>query len=163
MPRTISKYDQLATDLLNKLGMGIDIQNAGQAPAPWVEEHTVGGKPLPTFRWAITISRRLPVGKGEGISFKESRLLFDFFTHKEIENRNGDKFPERPTNYDILACIGMDATVPETFEEFCADFGYDEDSRKAEKTYKQCAAHTKKLRAYFSPEELQMIQNFEND
>ena len=38
-----------------------------------------------------------------------------------------------PTAYDILA--GLTKNDPETFEDFCANYGYDEDSRKAEATY----------------------------
>jgi hypothetical protein len=39
-----------------------------------------------------------------------------------------------PTAYDVLACLTT--YDPGTFENFCSDFGYDEDSRKAEKVYK---------------------------
>ena len=39
-----------------------------------------------------------------------------------------------PTMYDILTCLTK--YDPETFEDFCSEFGYDVDSRKAEKTYK---------------------------
>lgn len=42
--------------------------------------------------------------------------------------------PVEPSNYDLLACLTKDG--PWTFEEFCADFGYSTDSRKAEKVYK---------------------------
>lgn len=40
---------------------------------------------------------------------------------------------KKPTEYDVLACICKDD--PEDFENFCSNFGYDTDSRKAEKTY----------------------------
>lgn len=38
-----------------------------------------------------------------------------------------------PNIYDILACITKDD--PYSFEDFCANYGYDTDSRKAYKTY----------------------------
>lgn len=38
-----------------------------------------------------------------------------------------------PTMYDVLATITK--YDPETFEDFCLNYGYDEDSRKAEKVY----------------------------
>jgi hypothetical protein len=38
-----------------------------------------------------------------------------------------------PTPYDVLAAITK--YDPEDFENFCANYGYDTDSRKAEKTY----------------------------
>lgn len=43
-------------------------------------------------------------------------------------------YPTAPTSYDILACLTK--YDPGTFEEFCSEFGYDTDSRKAKKTYK---------------------------
>lgn len=39
-----------------------------------------------------------------------------------------------PRSYDILACLTKYDVG--TFENFCSEFGYDEDSRKAEKIYK---------------------------
>lgn len=42
--------------------------------------------------------------------------------------------PVEPSNYDLLACLTK--YDPGTFEDFCVDFGYNTDSRKAEKTYK---------------------------
>lgn len=39
----------------------------------------------------------------------------------------------KPTNYDILACLTK--YDPEDFENFCFSFGYDEDSKTAEKTF----------------------------
>ena len=38
-----------------------------------------------------------------------------------------------PGAYDVLSCI--EKYDPGTFEDFCGNFGYDTDSRKAEKTY----------------------------
>ena len=39
-----------------------------------------------------------------------------------------------PTAYDILSCLQKYEVG--TFENFCSEFGYDEDSRAAEETYK---------------------------
>ncbi len=39
-----------------------------------------------------------------------------------------------PTPYDVLACLQKYDVG--TFEDFCGEFGYDEDSRNAEKIYK---------------------------
>lgn len=41
---------------------------------------------------------------------------------------------EEPTLYDILACLQKYDCG--TFEDFCSEFGYGTDSRKAEKIYK---------------------------
>ena len=52
-----------------------------------------------------------------------------------------------PTLAVVLSCLRLDAqSADQTFEDWCADFGYDDDSREAERTYKACCAMDKKLR-----------------
>ncbi len=41
--------------------------------------------------------------------------------------------PVAPSEYSVLACLTK--YDPESFEDFCSEFGYDEDSRNAERTY----------------------------
>jgi hypothetical protein len=49
----------------------------------------------------------------------------------ELISRPGGRIA--PTAYDVLSCVQKyDAG---TFSDFCGEFGYDTDSRKAEKTY----------------------------
>lgn len=49
---------------------------------------------------------------------------------------------------EVLGCVLSDASSGEadSFAEFCAELGYDDDSRKAEKIYAACQQITKKLR-----------------
>lgn len=57
--------------------------------------------------------------------------------------------PELRSEYDVLNafnCFVSDAiTGKDSFEDFCGEFGYDTDSRKAEKTHKACQRATDKL------------------
>lgn len=48
--------------------------------------------------------------------------------------------------YSVLACIGGDISCPEAFDDFCRDYGYDEDSRKALDLYEKCHKHARELR-----------------
>jgi hypothetical protein len=53
-----------------------------------------------------------------------------------------------PTAYEVLNCLladanGMDYVVG--FEDWCRDYGYDTDSRTAEKTYKAIVHQSKRL------------------
>ena len=48
--------------------------------------------------------------------------------------------------YSVLACAGSDYYCPDAFGEFCADFGYDEDSRKAEEAFHSCRKQARGLR-----------------
>lgn len=42
---------------------------------------------------------------------------------------------QEPTMYDVLACMSKPCGI-DTFEDFCDEFGYDYDSRRAERTWK---------------------------
>lgn len=63
------------------------------------------------------------------VIIKRDKKQFSFKFGQSIYN--GAK---EPTNYEILACLQKYEVG--TFEDFCKDFGYSEDSRVAEKTYK---------------------------
>lgn len=65
--------------------------------------------------WKITLRRH-----GKSFSFKFGQSIASA--------------GEEPTAYDVLACLTK--YDPGTFENFCGEYGYNEDSRKAEKTYK---------------------------
>lgn len=58
-----------------------------------------------------------------------------------------------PTAYDILAC--MTKYDLGTFSDFCSDFGYDEDSRKAETVYQAVRKEYQDLARIFSSDELE--------
>jgi hypothetical protein len=62
-----------------------------------------------------------------------------------------------PTAYDLLACLTKYA--PGTFENFCADYGYSDDSRKAEKVYKACRREWAKVSRFFTAAELEELQD----
>lgn len=59
--------------------------------------------------------------------------------------------------YSLLSCIASDYSVPETFHDFCGEFGYDEDSRKAEKTFHSCLEQSHKLHSIFTDEEIDCL------
>lgn len=47
--------------------------------------------------------------------------------------------------YSFLCCVGSEIYCPILFEDFCLEFGYDEDSRQAEKIHKKCLEFKGKL------------------
>jgi hypothetical protein len=62
-----------------------------------------------------------------------------------------DRMADGPSAEDVLDCLLSDASTVEsvsTFEEWCAELGYDEDSRRAERTYEAIKAQTVRLRAF---------------
>lgn len=50
----------------------------------------------------------------------------------------GTGITHEPDVSGVLECLLFDSSAPEDFEEFCKEFGYDIDSRKAEQTHKAC-------------------------
>lgn len=57
-----------------------------------------------------------------------------------------------PTADEVLDCLASDASSIENannnFEAFCDDYGYDIDSRKAEKTFNACARQAQRLNKF---------------
>lgn len=62
-----------------------------------------------------------------------------------------------PTPYDVLATISSEATIPDTFEDWCAEFGCATDSRRAYATWESCRDMALKLVRFFSPAELEEL------
>lgn len=63
----------------------------------------------------------------------------------------------QPRPYDVITCLTKND--PETFEDFCSNFGYDTDSRKALKTYRAVCKEWEKVSAFFTTQELEKMQD----
>lgn len=66
---------------------------------------------------------------------------------------------EEPNAYDILACLQKYDVG--TFENFCSEFGYDVDSRKAEKVYKAFCEEFANVQKLFTDEEIERLQEIQ--
>lgn len=62
---------------------------------------------------------------------------------------------KKPSLYSILCCLTKNN--PGTFENFCSEFGYDEDSRKAYKTYTAVKEEYMNMCSLFNDEELELL------
>ena len=59
-----------------------------------------------------------------------------------------------PTADEVLDCLASDASGVDNargFEDWASEYGYDTDSRKAEKIYKQCGKQAEKLKNLLGP------------
>lgn len=137
---TVSDYEKQAQDFLAKHGLKFRATLSDSKPCEW---HTS----TEPHHFRITLYRDknhfCPEGRG--------RLTFDFWS--SIADAEKGILTVKP--YDVLACISSDAYCPETFAEFCADYGYEEDSIKALQTFNRCSRFAKRLRAFFTPQELE--------
>lgn len=76
---------------------------------------------------------------------------------------NGSSITEDPTAADVIYSLLVDSTaIDETFENWCANFGYEPDSRKAEKIYNQCVKLGKKLVSFLGEENIKKLRNLEH-
>lgn len=61
----------------------------------------------------------------------------------------------KPSPYDVLSCLTSSEVG--TFKDFCGDFGYDEDSRRAEKTYNAVLKEWENIKMLYSDEEIEKL------
>lgn len=94
---------------------------------------------------------------------KESRSIFRCVLRrgrKSVSFRFGQSIADGnkpPTPYDLLACITK--SNPGDFENFCADYGFNSDSRKDYKSYLAVCKEWEKVERFFSSEELEELQD----
>lgn len=81
------------------------------------------------------------------------RLAFDFWGSRA--DREAGRRKVHP--YDVLACISGDVNCPETFGDFCAEYGYKVDSIKALQTFNRCRRFAARLRAFFTQAEIDRL------
>ena len=60
-----------------------------------------------------------------------------------------------PSVYDVLACLTK--YDPGTFADFCSEYGYDEDSRTAERVYFAVQKEYTQLARLFTPEQMEEL------
>lgn len=89
------------------------------------------------------------------ITLKNKLHTYRFNFGQSINNSTGDG-GNKPTPYDVLTCLTKYEVG--SFENFCGDYGYDIDSRKAYKTYKAVMKEWKNVELLFSPEQIELLQ-----
>lgn len=95
----------------------------------------------------------------EAYAEKRCRVVFSSLTQAEKMRANRElavkKKAASPSAYDILACLTK--YDPGTFENFCSDYGYDEDSRTAERIYFAVQKEYTQLARLFTPEQMEEL------
>ena len=110
----------------------------------WCED----GKHIHGAKYRVTFRRK------DNKTAKKSFSVFFWDSFNDQQNGN-----ETVSPYDVLAAIQKDEVG--TFENFCADFGYDADSRKAERIYKAVTREWYKVGSFFTQEELAEAQEIQ--
>ena len=150
---TTSQYDQQAETFLTSNGIKFRTTLSDTKTPPWSDN----GKRGHHYRVTLSSGTRATGKWNEngGVSFRKgSRLTFDFWS--SIADAEKGLLTVRP--YDVLACISSDAYTPETFKDWCSEFGDSSDSIKALQTFRRCSAFAKRLRDFFTEAELEQLQ-----
>jgi hypothetical protein len=114
------------------------------------------GNSIANSRYKIA-TREFTRNELKGLLHENGTLKKYLFGNKYFTINNNDKidYPKPPSFYDILAC--MEKYDVGSFEDFCNEFGYDVDSRKAEKTYIAVCNEYKNLCSLYNEEEIEQL------
>lgn len=82
-------------------------------------------------------------------------MPFDAYNVQANKELAAKKKAAVPSVYDVLACLQK--YDPGTFEDFCSDYGYDEDSRTAERIYFAVQREYTQLARLFTPEQMEEL------
>lgn len=176
--KEISTYEKQAQDFLEKTGVKMDVKFIKH------DFHFTGDKEKRDI-YQIELkrgSRSFSVMFGQslndsGFYYTKGRQKIEI-DRKHLENKNlhtlirskdysflnnGKSdiihFPKAPTAYDFLACLTK--YDPGTFENFCSEFGYDTNSKKAEKTYQAVKEEYLNVCSLFNDEEMNELQEIQ--
>lgn len=131
-----SDYKGQAALFLKETGADISIREAVPQKSPaWSKDVKHG------IHYSVTISKDV-----------NHSYTFDYWGSIADKENNFRGFAKRPSAYDILCCLHDDGI--DTYGDFCANYGYDEDSRKAYSTYEAVQDQKENMQRIFSADEL---------
>jgi hypothetical protein len=89
------------------------------------------------------------------LTFKNQSYTFSYWM--------GSAHTKAPTKKDVLYSMIMDDVSYMDFEEFCSNFGYDNDSIRALNTFKACQTQTDNFYRLFNEEEREILRELLED
>lgn len=158
MPGYGKKYDELADDrafILEQLGITIDT-----VFVPFSQSRNAHTKE-PSLNWKVTLNYNdksvLTTDYTQGSNYCSAHNDPGRFKSGEGDMRtNACRHSTRrpvpaPNASDVLESLLLDSEVLDygTFEEWASYYGYDTDSRKAEKIYLDCLSYALLMRSFF--------------
>lgn len=134
----MNDYQQQAADFLSKHSIKFSAKLTNKKSPPWSPDRKVN-------HFVVTLKN------------ENCRISFDFFD-SIIRFEEGKNELDA---YSVLACCSSDINCPETFEEFCSDFGYsayDENTGKknkeSNKIFLACEKQSAKLNKLFCSKQM---------
>lgn len=149
----MNEYIKQATEFLQKTYAKMKIEYVGLAVnKEWKEKQK---------RCLYEITLTSPRGSmifdfWDSIRNTEIRTMpFDAYNVQANKELAAKKKAAVPSVYDVLACLQK--CDPGTFENFCSDYGYDEDSRTALRVYLAVQNEYTQLARLFTPEQMEEL------
>lgn len=91
----------------------------------------------------------------------DKEYVTDFYMGCGLVDENGK--PKKPSKKDVLFSIMMNDVSGMSFNDFCSEFGYDNDSIKALKIYEGCQRETEAYYDMFDSEEREILRELLED
>lgn len=91
----------------------------------------------------------------------DKEYVTDFYMGSRLVDKIGK--PKKPTIKDVLYSLMMDDISNMNFNDFCNEFGYDNDSIKALEIYKTCEKETETYHSMFDSEEREILEELLQD
>ena len=131
----------------------VKIQYVAEVPSKWDESSP---RTVAVDQWRVTLSS------------KDGFHSFDYFTGLGLRRKPRASWdtpkPKKPKVADVLHSLILDASAAdENFHDWCANYGYSDDSIKAMNTYKACLEIAVALRKHFSPDTLRQVRELLQD
>lgn len=149
----MDEYIKQATEFLQKTRTKMKIEYVGLAVnKEWKEKEK---------RCLYEITLISPRGSmtfdfWDSIRNTEIRTMpFDAYNTRANKELAAKKKAAVPSVYDVLACLTK--YDPGTFEDFCSNYGYDEDSRTAERVYFAVQKEYAQLARLFTPDQMEEL------
>lgn len=178
----MSEYQKKANNFLDKFGITFEAVRAVPQTCPtwWSKCESYKFHPEPCAKGYVIC----PHNHGLQYSMQLTRtatgktLIFPFWssindTYKQAALKvlrcsgsgRMDEIPwgaVKPTTYDALACMSGDAHIHEMqFDEYCAEYGYSNDSIKAKESYDYSCKFSREISRFFTADELMELQEIQ--
>ncbi len=136
-----SEYDIQAEKFLEKYGLKVNFKLLGCDVPKWEDRGSLHN------HYKITISRKGQPG---------NKLSFQWWDSVNATENN-----EQPTAYDALTSLSSDSYDYADFAEFCSELGYDADSIKALRIWKEYSKLSKRINQFFTDQEMEDLREIQ--
>lgn len=97
--------------------------------------------------------------KGKIVTNDKTQLNKLVGRHVSLGECRINKEQQEPNSYDILSCLTK--YDPESFQDFCDNFGYDNDSIKHKIIYDSVVSEWNNVKMLYNEQELEMLRKIE--